>query len=30
MAEFADHNWPLYGDKYGRIKFDNVPTDDQT
>jgi len=25
----ADHDWPLYGDEYGRMKFGNVPTDGQ-
>jgi hypothetical protein len=25
----AGHDWPLYGNEYGRIMFGNVPTDGQ-
>ena len=24
----AGHDWPLYGDEYGRMKFGNVPIAD--
>lgn len=25
MPMAAGRDWPLYGDKYGRMKFDNLP-----